>query len=45
MNILRQTFLMKKFKGILPSYVYGDSTCGQRAIYELGPTGIPIYNV
>lgn len=26
-------------------YVYGESTCGQRAIYELGLTGIPIYNV
>ncbi len=26
-------------------YVYGDSTCGQRAIYELGMTGIPICNV
>ncbi|XP_071054619.1 sterol carrier protein 2-like isoform X2 [Onthophagus taurus] len=26
-------------------YVYGDSTCGQRAIYEVGMTGIPIYNV
>src|SRR4029079_5941524 len=26
-------------------YVYGDSTCGQRAIYELGMTGIPITNV
>ncbi|KAK7075636.1 sterol carrier protein 2, partial [Halocaridina rubra] len=26
-------------------YVYGDSTCGQRALYELGMTGIPIYNV
>ncbi|XP_004364627.1 sterol carrier protein 2 [Capsaspora owczarzaki ATCC 30864] len=26
-------------------YVYGDSTCGQRAIYEVGLTGIPIYNV
>ena len=23
----------------------GDSTCGQRAFYELGTTGIPIYNV
>jgi sterol carrier protein 2 len=22
-------------------YVYGDSTCGQRAIYEVGLTGIP----
>jgi len=26
-------------------YVYGDSTCGQRALYTLGETGIPIYNV
>jgi sterol carrier protein 2 len=26
-------------------YVYGDSTCGQRAVYELGLTGIPVFNV
>lgn len=26
-------------------YVYGDSTCGQRCLYEVGMTGIPIYNV
>ena len=26
-------------------YVYGDSTAGQRAIYELGLTGIPVVNV
>ncbi len=26
-------------------YVYGDSTCGQRAIYQLGETGIPVFNV
>ncbi len=26
-------------------YCYGDSTCGQRAVYELGLTGVPIYNV
>ncbi len=26
-------------------YVYGDSTRGQRAVYELGLTGIPVYNV
>jgi sterol carrier protein 2 len=26
-------------------YVYGDSTRGQHAVYELGLTGIPIYNV
>jgi acetyl-CoA acetyltransferase len=25
--------------------VYGDSTCGQRSLYELGMTGIPIFNV
>jgi hypothetical protein len=26
-------------------YCYGDSTSGQRAVYELGITGIPVYNV
>jgi len=26
-------------------YVYGDSTAGQRAVYQLGLTGIPVYNV
>ncbi len=26
-------------------YVYGESTSGQRAIYEMGLTGLPIYNV
>ena len=26
-------------------YCYGDSTCGQRAVYGLGVTGIPIVNV
>jgi acetyl-CoA acetyltransferase len=26
-------------------YVYGDSTCGQRSIYEVGLTGIPVVNV
>jgi len=26
-------------------YVYGDSTCGQRAVYEIGLTGIPVFNV
>ena len=26
-------------------YVYGDSTCGQRAVYEVGKTGIPVFNV
>ncbi|WP_026362838.1 lipid-transfer protein [Methylopila sp. M107] len=26
-------------------YVYGDSTCGQKALYRLGMTGVPIINV
>ncbi|MFJ8577258.1 lipid-transfer protein [Micromonospora sp. NPDC093277] len=26
-------------------YVYGDSTCGQAALYRVGQTGIPIVNV
>jgi acetyl-CoA acetyltransferase len=25
--------------------VYGDSTCGQTALYKVGVTGIPIVNV
>src|SRR5438045_1797963 len=26
-------------------YVFGESTSGQRAIYEVGLTGIPVWNV
>ena len=26
-------------------YVYGDSTAGQRVVYELGMSGIPVFNV
>lgn len=26
-------------------YVYGNSTCGQRALYRVGMTGIPVINV
>ena len=26
-------------------YVYGDSTCGQKAIYRVGMTGVPVINV
>ena len=26
-------------------YVFGDSTCGQRAVYAVGLTGIPVINV
>ncbi|MEJ8822596.1 lipid-transfer protein [Variovorax humicola] len=27
------------------SYIYGDSICGQRVLYDVGMTGIPIINV
>jgi len=27
------------------SYIYGDSTCGQRTLYQVGMTGIPVVNV
>lgn len=27
------------------SYVYGDSCSGQRALYEIGLTGVPVFNV
>lgn len=30
---------------VYAGYVYGDSTAGQRAVYELGMTGIPVVNV
>src|SRR5690242_486809 len=30
---------------VYAGYVYGDSTSGQRAMYEVGMTGIPIINV
>jgi sterol carrier protein 2 len=35
----------KEIKQVVVGYVYGDSTCGQRAAYRLGLTGVPIYNV
>ncbi|CAG8598336.1 16293_t:CDS:2, partial [Acaulospora colombiana] len=30
---------------VFVGYCYGDSTCGQRAVYQLGMTQIPIINV
>ena len=30
---------------IFCGYVYGDSTCGQRVVYEVGLSGVPIVNV
>jgi acetyl-CoA acetyltransferase len=35
----------EKIEQAAVGYCYGDSTCGERAFYELGHTGIPIYNV
>lgn len=32
-------------KAATVGWVYGDSTSGQRALYELGLSGLPIYNV
>jgi acetyl-CoA acyltransferase len=30
---------------VFAGYVYGDSTAGQRAVYGLGTTGVPVVNV
>ena len=35
----------KEVESAYVGYVFGDSTCGQRAVYELGLTGIPVFNV
>ena len=35
----------KEIEQAYAGYVFGDSTCGQRAIYEVGLSGIPIFNV
>lgn len=35
----------EKVEQAFAGYVYGDSTAGQRAVYELGVTGIPVVNV
>jgi acetyl-CoA acetyltransferase len=34
-----------KVQAAFVGYVYGDSTSGQRAVYELGLTGLPVVNV
>lgn len=34
-----------EIKAACVGYVYGDSTCGQRALYEVGLSGCPVYNV
>ncbi len=35
----------KEIEQAFVGYVYGDSTCGQRAVYGVGLTGIPVVNV
>jgi sterol carrier protein 2 len=35
----------KEIEQAYAGYVYGDSTCGQRAVYTVGLTGIPVINV
>jgi acetyl-CoA acetyltransferase len=34
-----------RIEQVYAGYVYGDSSYGQRAVYELGLTGIPVLNV
>jgi sterol carrier protein 2 len=35
----------EEIQQIFAGYVYGDSTCGQRVVYDVGMTGIPVINV
>ncbi|KAB0805216.1 hypothetical protein PPYR_02186 [Photinus pyralis] len=37
--------LIEQIKRAYVGYVYGDSCCGQRVIYESGMTGMPIFNM
>ena len=30
---------------VYAGYVFGDSTCGRRSAYELGLTGVPVFNI
>ncbi|GAA2120883.1 lipid-transfer protein [Kitasatospora saccharophila] len=34
-----------RIQQVYAGYVYGDSTCGQRVVYGLGMTGVPVVNV
>ena len=36
---------LDKVQQAYASYIYGDSACGQKALYEVGYPGIPIFNV
>lgn len=35
----------RSIQQVYAGYVYGDSTSGQRAVYGLGLTGVPVFNV
>jgi acetyl-CoA acyltransferase len=35
----------EQIEEVFAGYVYGDSSAGERAVYELGMTGVPITNV
>lgn len=35
----------KDIQQVCCGYTSGDTTCGQRAVYQLGMTGVPVYNV
>lgn len=35
----------KEIEQAYAGYIYGDSTCGQTALYKVGMTGIPVVNV
>ena len=34
-----------QIQAVVASYCYGEPTSGQRAVYELGLTGVPVFNV
>ncbi|MEM8987790.1 MAG: lipid-transfer protein [Pseudomonadota bacterium] len=36
---------LQKVQQAYASYIYGDSACGQKALYEVGYPGFPIFNV
>jgi sterol carrier protein 2 len=35
----------EQIQQVYAGYVYGDSACGQRAVYRVGMTGVPVINV
>jgi len=35
----------ERVEQVVAGYCYGDPTCGQKAVYGLGLTGVPVFNV